>query len=126
MEREKPLEELVVKAKTIEDLAQEYLQIYAGILRDPVRYIEECSASGRANCDRVVYAAMYYATHSDELMKRLKELASYGGCVSCAYSKPCDVNPMPECRFCELGLSQTGCKHYERITSRQADGAKQE
>jgi len=126
MDEKNPLEELVVKAKTIEDLAQEYLQIYADILRDPVSYVEECVASGRANCDWVVYVATYYTTHSDELVKKLRELANYSGCVSCAYSKPCDVNPMPECRFCVLGFSQTGCKYYERIASRKTSGSKQE
>lgn len=118
---ENPLEKLVIRAKTIEDLAQEYLKIYAEILKDPVLYIEECNANGRANCDVIVYAAIYYTMHSDELVKKLKELAHYSGCLSCAYSKPCDVNPMPECRFCEAGLRQDGCKHYERIRSGNGD-----
>lgn len=118
---ENPLEKLVVKPKTIEDLFQEYQQIYADILKDAVQYIEECSMTGRANCDKVVYAAIYYTTHSDELIKKLKELAKYSGCLSCAYSKPCDINPMPECRFCELGLKQDGCKYYKKIRSGNDD-----
>ncbi|WP_287911797.1 hypothetical protein [Thermofilum sp.] len=124
MEKDKEegsLEKLVVKPKTIEDLAQEYQQIYADILKDTAKYIKECSANGRSNCDRVVYAAIYYTTHKDELIKKLKELANYSGCLSCAYSKPCDVNPMPECRFCELGLNQTWCKHYKRIQSNNGE-----
>jgi hypothetical protein len=114
---EKPLEKLAVKPKTIEDLAQEYLQIYERILKDPVKYIEDCSASGRVNCDRVVYVAVYYAAHSGKLVKKLKELANYSGCLSCAYSKPCDTDPTPECRFCVLGLNQTWCNQYKRIRS---------
>jgi hypothetical protein len=118
---ENQLERLVIKPKTIEDIAQEYRQIYEHILEDPVRYIEECSKSGRSNCDKIVYTAIYYTKHSDELIKKLKELAKYSGCLSCAYSKPCDINPMPECRFCSLGLNQTWCKHYKRIQS-DSDG----
>jgi len=58
------------------------------------------------------------AVYSDRklLLEKLKELARYGGCVSCAYSKPCETWPFPECRWCELGLAQGTCGKWTKIS----------
>jgi len=93
--------------KNLNELAEMYLKIYERILErarsDPesVRY-------------DLVKAAHVYSDRS-VLMEKLKELAKISGCVSCAHSIPCGTWPLPECRWCELGLSQDTCKRWERI-----------
>jgi hypothetical protein len=93
--------------KTLEELAEEYLRAYGEILErarsDPegVRY-------------ELVRAALVYSDR-EVLVRRLRELAGMGGCVSCAHSRPCETWPLPECRWCELGLSQGTCGRWEPL-----------
>jgi len=93
--------------KTLEELAEEYLRAYGEILErareDPegVRY-------------ELVRAALVYSDRR-VLVERLRELARMGGCVSCAHSVPCGTWPLPECRWCELGLSQDTCNRWEPL-----------
>jgi hypothetical protein len=93
--------------KTLEELAEEYLRAYGEILErareDPegVRY-------------ELVRAALVYSDRR-VLVERLRELARMGGCVSCAHSVPCGTWPLPECRWCELGLSQDACNRWEPL-----------
>jgi len=98
----------VEKLKTLEELAEEYLVLYRRILE------EEAREPGSVRYEVLKAAAVY----SDRklLLEKLRELArGYGGCVSCAYSKPCENWPFPECRWCELGLAQDTCGKWTLI-----------
>jgi len=93
--------------KNLNELAEMYLKVYGEILE---RARED---PGSVRYD-LVKAAFVYSDRS-ALMGRLRELAKIGGCVSCAHSVPCGTWPLPECRWCELGLSQDTCNRWERI-----------
>ena len=95
------------RRKTLRELAEEYARAYSAILERARR------EPGSVRYELVRAAAVY----SDRglLLERLRELARCGGCVSCAYSKPCETWPLPECRWCELGLAQDACGRWERI-----------
>ena len=93
--------------KTLEELAEEYLVLYTRILELAQR------EPGSVRYDVLKAAAVY--SNRELLLQKLKELTRYGGCVSCAYSKPCENWPFPECRSCELGLAQDTCGKWTPI-----------
>jgi hypothetical protein len=93
--------------RNLSELAEMYLKAYGEILERAE------SDPGSVRYD-LVRAAVVYSDRST-LVKRLRELAKMGGCVSCAHSIPCGTWPLPECRWCELGLSQDACNRWERI-----------
>jgi hypothetical protein len=93
--------------KTLEELAEEYLSAYREIL-------ERAREDPEAVRYELVRAALVYSDRR-VLVERLRELARMGGCVSCAHSRPCGTWPLPECRWCELGLSQGACGRWEPL-----------
>jgi hypothetical protein len=93
--------------RNLSELAEMYLKAYGRILErareDPESVRYELVRAAHVYSDRRV------------LVERLRELAKMGGCVSCAHSVPCGTWPLPECRWCELGLSQDTCNRWEKI-----------
>lgn len=102
---------------TIKELAKQYLENAEQVLKIAR------NAEKHENISDVKYA--YYALREasfivadfNEFYSSLKKLASqYGGCVSCAYSRPHPASPLSfTARTCILGFSQGTCKNYKRI-----------
>jgi hypothetical protein len=93
--------------KNLSELAEMYLKTYKRIL-------ERAQSDPESARYDLVKAAYVYSDRK-VLVEKLRELAKMGGCVSCAHSIPCGTWPLPECRWCELGLSQDTCNRWERI-----------
>ena len=93
--------------RNLNELAEMYLKIYKRIL--------ERAQSDPESVRYDLVKAAYVYSERKVLVEKLRELAKMGGCVSCAHSIPCGTWPLPECRWCELGLSQDTCNRWERI-----------